>query len=358
MSRYRVVVVIPTFNAESYVGKAIDSAIAQDYPNVRCVVVDDCSTDGTWREIQKYKGRVDLLRNSASLGFAGVLNRALEFADEGDLCFIHQDDVVLKQRNYISLAARYFDDPSVALVSGQPEGFDRLPLFKRLITRLLNNDRIDDRITEVPYSLLKADLIRVSALRSVGGFECAITRLLGLEDHLLGRRLRDAGYRLLKDPSITYTLDYARSESLGPFLGKEIRIGLNLGYAVAGGLIDPVPYQDGTSRVKRNFRLGQVVFCCMLALGSALGILFGPQEGEVVLSSIFSLRVVMHLFHSKGFAAIERPMYVCVALAHDIGFSCGWLIGFLLGVFARMRGRRRRGHSDCTKIDVVPESNE
>ena len=40
-----VTVVICNFNYAQFIGKAIDSALAQDYPFVRVMVIDDGSTD-------------------------------------------------------------------------------------------------------------------------------------------------------------------------------------------------------------------------------------------------------------------------------------------------------------------------
>jgi glycosyltransferase involved in cell wall biosynthesis len=53
MNRFRII--ITNYNAVKYINKCLDSAVAQDYPNFDVVVVDDCSTDGTWDIIQQYK---------------------------------------------------------------------------------------------------------------------------------------------------------------------------------------------------------------------------------------------------------------------------------------------------------------
>ncbi|MBU1310228.1 MAG: glycosyltransferase, partial [Gammaproteobacteria bacterium] len=41
-------VYMPTFNRAQMAISAIESVLAQDYPNIELLVVDDASTDDTW----------------------------------------------------------------------------------------------------------------------------------------------------------------------------------------------------------------------------------------------------------------------------------------------------------------------
>ena len=43
----KVTVVIPVYNREKYVGEAIDSILAQTFPDFELLVIDDGSTDRT-----------------------------------------------------------------------------------------------------------------------------------------------------------------------------------------------------------------------------------------------------------------------------------------------------------------------
>ena len=53
MEKPLVSVVMPVYNGERYIGKAIESALGQEVP-VEVLVIDDCSADGTELAVMKY----------------------------------------------------------------------------------------------------------------------------------------------------------------------------------------------------------------------------------------------------------------------------------------------------------------
>lgn len=55
-------VVIPAFNRERFVAKAIDSVLAQTRPPNEIIVVDDGSTDGTVEVVRQYGNRIRLIK--------------------------------------------------------------------------------------------------------------------------------------------------------------------------------------------------------------------------------------------------------------------------------------------------------
>ena len=50
----KVTIVISAFNKEKYIQASIKSVLDQNYKNIELFIVDDGSTDSTYKEIEKY----------------------------------------------------------------------------------------------------------------------------------------------------------------------------------------------------------------------------------------------------------------------------------------------------------------
>ena len=75
-----VSIVIPVFNGANYLADAINSALAQTWPNVEIIVVDDGSNDGgaTRRVIESFDDRIRAFHQPNG-GVAIALNRGVQF---------------------------------------------------------------------------------------------------------------------------------------------------------------------------------------------------------------------------------------------------------------------------------------
>lgn len=86
-------VAIPVFNRRDMVLRAVASALAQSVSALEVLVVDNCSTDGTWEALQGLEDpRVRLVRNTQNVGLFGNFNRCLELARGEYLRFLCSDD--------------------------------------------------------------------------------------------------------------------------------------------------------------------------------------------------------------------------------------------------------------------------
>jgi glycosyltransferase involved in cell wall biosynthesis len=94
--RPMVSIVIDNYNYEPFIGNAIESALRQTYPRVEVIVVDDGSTDGSRRVIDRYRDRVVAVEQ-ANGGQAAAVNAGFA-ASRGDLViFLDADDELRPQ---------------------------------------------------------------------------------------------------------------------------------------------------------------------------------------------------------------------------------------------------------------------
>lgn len=113
----RVSVIIPAYNAARHIAEALDSVLAQDYPALEVIVVDDGSADETVDIVARYGAPVRLLRQ-ANAGAAAARNRGLEAASGAYIAFLDADDVWLPGKLAAQIA--YMEDHSeIGLTCGR-----------------------------------------------------------------------------------------------------------------------------------------------------------------------------------------------------------------------------------------------
>lgn len=95
-----IAIIMPTFNAQASIEKAILSVIKQSYSQWRLYIIDDCSTDNTRAIINNYlyDSRITLIKNNQNLGVAGTRNVGLLTCQESIISFIDSDDEWLPEK--------------------------------------------------------------------------------------------------------------------------------------------------------------------------------------------------------------------------------------------------------------------
>src|SRR5581483_6364205 len=89
-----VSVVVPAYNYGRYLSSAIDPALAQTYPHLEVIVVDDGSTDDTAIVAKNYGSKIRYIHQT-NAGLSAARNRGVRAASFGYILFLDADDVLM-----------------------------------------------------------------------------------------------------------------------------------------------------------------------------------------------------------------------------------------------------------------------
>ncbi len=92
----KVSVILPLYNGEQYIEKAINSVLRSEYENIELIVIDDGSTDKgpmICDRLRQTDNRIVLYRKENG-GVASARNYGVSVAAGAYLCFCDQDDIV------------------------------------------------------------------------------------------------------------------------------------------------------------------------------------------------------------------------------------------------------------------------
>jgi glycosyltransferase involved in cell wall biosynthesis len=130
----KVTIMIPTFNQAVFVGAAIDSALAQTYPNLEIIVGDDASTDATSKIVGKIcDSRLKYVRNACNLGRSANYRNLLYAHAAGDYVVNLDGDDYYTDKNFIAEA--------VDLINSQE---NVVMIAARVTTKTANGEHVSD----------------------------------------------------------------------------------------------------------------------------------------------------------------------------------------------------------------------
>jgi cellulose synthase/poly-beta-1,6-N-acetylglucosamine synthase-like glycosyltransferase len=187
-----VSVVIPAYNAERFLGRAMRSALAQTYPLLELIVVDDGSTDGTAGVIRSFRDRRVRHLFGPNRGQGAARNQGIRASAGRYVTFLDADDVYLpdKVRRQVDFLETHQDCRVVFCYA--------LHFYSRRPCRLLAR-RAASGSGDIFRDLLRASLINPNTMMVAGdilrgGFLFREDRYYP-EEWDLCLRLARAGYR-------------------------------------------------------------------------------------------------------------------------------------------------------------------
>ena len=122
--RTAVSVVVPAYNYGRYLGECARSVLAQRDVDVKLIIVDDCSSDGTPAITEELAAdsRVTVLRNEPNEGQIPSVNRGMELVNTEFVVKFDADDLL--PPGALARATALLDaHPNVSFVYGRPRHF-------------------------------------------------------------------------------------------------------------------------------------------------------------------------------------------------------------------------------------------
>ena len=109
----RISVIVLAWNGAAFIENCLRALLAQNQ-DAEIIVVDNASPDDTIAVVEKFLPRVQLIRNTANLGFAGGNNVGIRAATGDAMVLLNQDTVV--QPGWLRAIADTFDDATIGIV--------------------------------------------------------------------------------------------------------------------------------------------------------------------------------------------------------------------------------------------------
>ena len=174
-----VSVIIPTYNNERFIGRTIDSLLAQTYPHWETIVVDDGSTDNTPEVVQRYRDPRITYRREPRRGveaLAETMNVGLRRTSGELVTMLGSDDLWPPYR--LEKQVPLFEDRQVVLCFGREVLIDEqdrviaeypvpdfvTPVMNRPVGSILRTLLVSNWIAQ------PTELIRRRALEQIGGY--------------------------------------------------------------------------------------------------------------------------------------------------------------------------------------------
>ncbi len=207
-------VVILAWNQKRDTLEALDSVLAMAYPNLRVVVADNGSTDGTADDVRARNESVEVVRTERNLGIAGGYNLGIAHAlrQGADYVLVMNNDVEVAPDMLSQLVSEARRNPDVGALMPKIYHYygertrlwnagarwRRFPPGVKLIGINARDGPRWNQVREIPYVTSCALLLSREALERTGGFDPQY--YFYQSDWDFSARLRENGLRILYVP--------------------------------------------------------------------------------------------------------------------------------------------------------------
>ncbi|HWF11880.1 MAG TPA: glycosyltransferase family 2 protein [Bryobacteraceae bacterium] len=186
-------VIIPVYNAETYLRRCLTSLAQSSEPALECIVVDDGSTDGSVDVAREFGATVLSTEGRTGPAFARNLGAN---AARGEILFFVDSDVCVQTDTLAKVAGEFARDPEIDAVMGSYDDWPSAKNFMSQYRNLMHHYVHQNSRREAVTFWAGCGAMRRAVFLEFGGFDEAY-RTPAIEDIELGYRLSAANRKLV-----------------------------------------------------------------------------------------------------------------------------------------------------------------
>ena len=136
-----VSIIIPAYNVEKYIHRAIESSVRQTHKKIEVIIVDDGSTDRTCEIITEYAARYPEIKHisQTNAGVSSARNAALEICNSDYVIFLDSDDW-LEENAIERLLCKSYDQNLLVCCDRYFAYYDTNNMIYRISQRNINRE--------------------------------------------------------------------------------------------------------------------------------------------------------------------------------------------------------------------------
>ncbi len=163
----KISVIMPVYNSEMFVAKAIESILSQDYNNFEFIIINDGSTDNSYKIITSYNDSRIVVINQNNSGVAVSLNRGIAIAKADIIARQDADDISYHDR--LSKQLEYLEkNPDIYLLGTNALLVDRNGKKIKALDFNGTDGELKRTILDFNPFIHGSVMLRKEALRNVG----------------------------------------------------------------------------------------------------------------------------------------------------------------------------------------------
>ncbi|GHT01563.1 hypothetical protein AGMMS49525_02640 [Bacteroidia bacterium] len=243
MKTCEISIVMPAYNAEPYIGEAIQSILnQQNCPRFELLVVDDGSTDGTAKVVRSFKSRRIVLLQKDHNGIVDALNMGLTRAKGKYIARMDADDTCSPER--LAIQYRFMEAHPEVDVLGTGMEWSTGGTFSRDGELTKEHLLQGNGMVHASVMMRHESLSRLPVVYETG--------YLHGEDYQLWLKMTTNGFRLWNIPDVLYFYRQHKTQVSTLFAQEEWDVGKRLQAMYTDELTCIIPFCNEGDEIERT----------------------------------------------------------------------------------------------------------